>query len=111
MEKTDKLPDGRKRSKNHGKRGKGKFTKDIKEAVYRAFNDPRVGAHEYLVGLSESHPAVFCGLIGKVIPAEINVTGSVLIDLGHAMQAAEQRLQAPDDTPIIDVTPDKPGKV
>ena len=96
------------RKRYPGERGKGKYGKEIKEAVYRAFNDPKVGAHKYLVDLAASHPAVFCGLLGKVIPAELHVSGSVLIDLGKAMLEADKRLKTHNDNaaPMIDITPE-----
>lgn len=89
-------------------RGPGKYGKEIKEAIYRAFHNPAVGADKYLVKLANENPAVFCGLLGKIVPAELVVSGSVLVDIGQAMIDAEQRQKLHNDTtaPMIDITPE-----
>lgn len=62
-----------------GGRQKGtpnKVTGDIRaalqEALRRAHKDGAVG---YFKELAKSQPAVFCGLIGKIIPAAVELTG------------------------------------
>lgn len=51
-----------------------KTTTAIKEAVVEAFN--KAGGVDYLVGLSKSDPKTFCGLVGKVIPLQVEGTGA-----------------------------------
>ena len=66
---------------------------------------------EYLFKLSSSDKPLFCMLLAKIIPAELNVSGTVLIDIGQAMLEAESRqkqLQATrsdEGGDIIDVKP------
>lgn len=93
--KTAKLP---------GQRGPGKFNKDMKDCIYRAFHE--LGGKQYLVDVGKDDPKTFLGLVAKVIPAELQVSGSVLIDLGQQMIEAQQRLDAPT---VIDVTPEQPN--
>jgi hypothetical protein len=61
---------------NRGNAGKGrpkgvpnKTTKAIKEAVQEAFE--RAGGVDYLVGLANTDPRTFCGLVAKVIPLQV----------------------------------------
>lgn len=49
-----------------------KITRDIKEAILRAFEN--VGGAGYLEGVARDNPQVFCALLGKVLPTQI--TGS-----------------------------------
>jgi hypothetical protein len=56
-----------------GGRKKGtpnKHTASIKAMIVQALDE--VGGVSYLVNMAEEHPAVFCTLIGKVLP--MNVT-------------------------------------
>ena len=89
-------------------RGPGKYGKEIKEAIYRAFHNPEVGGDKYLVRLANENPAIFCALLGKIVPAELVVSGSVLVDIGQAMLDAEQRQRLHNATsaPMIDITPE-----
>lgn len=59
-----------------GGRQKGvpnKTTAAIKEAVIEAFN--RAGGVEYLLNVARDDPKTFCGLIGKVIPLQVDASG------------------------------------
>ena len=85
------------------KGSQNKTTLEIKKAMARAFH--RAGGDEYLYKLSQTDKPLFCMLLAKVIPAELQVSGSVLIDIGTAMQQAEQRLTQHTATPIIDISP------
>ena len=58
-----RLGAGRKRG------GKNKLTKDMKTAIEQAFNN--VGGVAYLETIAVEHPAVFCALIGKIIPLQV----------------------------------------
>ena len=55
-----------------GGRQKGtpnKMTANVKAAVLEAFD--RVGGPAYLEKVAQENPAVFCQLIGKVIPLQV----------------------------------------
>lgn len=61
---------------NKGNAGKGrpkgspnKTTKAIREAVVEAFD--KAGGVDYLVQLAKDDPKTFCGLIGRVIPLQV----------------------------------------
>jgi len=59
----------------------------IRELIVQALDE--VGGADYLAGLARSHPAAFCGLIGKIIPADVKATlqvsgGLVLIPAKNA---------------------------
>ena len=71
----------------HG--SKNKNTLKIKDAMMRAFQ--RAGGEDYLVRLAKTDKALFVNLLTKIIPSEVNVSGSVLVDVGNAMLLAEQR--------------------
>lgn len=49
---------------------RNKLTQDVKSAIESAFQE--VGGHSYLVGIAKENPAVFCVLLGKVLPREIS---------------------------------------
>jgi hypothetical protein len=51
-----------------------KLTADIREAIKQAFAD--VGGAEYLKMVAQTKPEVFCTLLGKAMPAEVNMTVS-----------------------------------
>ena len=50
-----------------------KITKDIREAVSRAFE--RVGGENYLAKVAMEDPKTFCTLLGKVLPLQISGEG------------------------------------
>ena len=59
-----------------GNRGMGrkkgslnKTTKTVKDAITEAFE--RAGGADYLVKLAKDDPRTFCGLVGKVIPLQV----------------------------------------
>ncbi|RVC78391.1 hypothetical protein EN745_19045 [Mesorhizobium sp. M4A.F.Ca.ET.022.05.2.1] len=47
-----------------------KVTASIKEAVTEAFR--KAGGVDYLVKLAAEDPRTFCGLVGKVIPLQVD---------------------------------------
>lgn len=47
-------------------------TQAVKDAVVEAFD--RAGGVDYLVQLAKNDPRTFCGLIGKVIPLQVDAT-------------------------------------
>jgi hypothetical protein len=55
-----------------GGRKKGtpnKLNASVKEAIVNAFHE--VGGAKYLVGVAKENPAVFCQLVGKVLPLQV----------------------------------------
>lgn len=65
-----------------GGREKGtpnKLTTEVKAAIVEAFD--KAGGVKYLVGIAKKHPAVFCALLGKVLPLQLNVAKTVTHNL------------------------------
>lgn len=65
-----------------GGRQKGtpnKVTAAVKDAVCIAFNE--VGGADYLVMIAKSDPRTFCALLGKVIPLDVAVAGSMTLNI------------------------------
>ena len=58
-----------------------KVTASIKEAVTEAFE--KAGGVDYLVKLASEDPRTFCGLVGKVIPLQVDakVDGSLTVQV------------------------------
>ena len=86
------------------------FTRDVRDRIEHVFNEINGTNNSALKRLAEEHPAVFYGLVGKLIPqqAAIQVTHTIL-DLGAAMDDAQQRLSDMRDAHnVIDITPESP---
>lgn len=47
-----------------------KMTKQVKEAIYEAFE--KAGGAAYLLKVAQEDPKTFCVLLGKVLPTEIS---------------------------------------
>lgn len=62
-----------------GKRGPGKFTRTVKEAVQAAFDEIQGDKNANLVTWAKQNPGEFYKLAGKLIPAAVDatLTGSV----------------------------------
>lgn len=54
-----------------------RFTADLREAINAAFQ--QAGGVDYLIGVAKKNPAVFCALIGKVIPAQVEHSGQLTL--------------------------------
>lgn len=69
------------------------FTRDVKDRIEHVFNEINGTNNAALIKLADEHPAVFYGLVGKLIPqqAAIQVTHT-LVSLGDEMQKAANRL-------------------
>lgn len=66
------MPRGSKPGERRGGRKAGspnKLSTAVKDAIVRAFNE--AGGHKYLKTIAATHPAVFCQLVGKIIPLEV----------------------------------------
>ena len=64
-----------------GGRQKGtpnKLTADIKGAIEGALS--AVGGQRYLEGVARKHPQVFCALLAKLIPKDLNASVPVVTD-------------------------------
>ena len=85
-----KVETNRAKKPKTGGRGKGtpnKATAEIKEMIATALDG--VGGVSYLQSVAASHPAAFCSLLGKIIPADVKATlevsgGLVLIPAKNA---------------------------
>ncbi len=72
---------GSRPGERRGGRKKGtpnKLTADIRAAIEAAFD--QVGGKDYLVGVAGTDPAVFCGLLGKVLPTQLQHSGKISTD-------------------------------
>ncbi len=72
---------GSKPGERRGGRQKGtpnKLTADITGAIEGALN--AVGGQRYLEGVARTHPQVFCALLAKLIPKDLNVDVPVVTD-------------------------------
>lgn len=64
--------------KKFGGRQKGtpnKTTAQIKDAIIEAFE--KAGGVDYLVELSKDNPAVFAGLLGKILPRDVSLEATI----------------------------------
>ena len=62
-----------------GGRKKGtpnKLTREVKQCIEQAFQN--VGGVKYLERVAEDNPAVFCTLLGKILPKDVNVQWTLL---------------------------------
>jgi len=77
VKQTEKKPNPShfKKGNTKGGRTKGsenKVTRELKACIMDAFD--RVGHVDYLVSVALGDPKTFCGLLGKILPAEIKAT-------------------------------------
>ena len=78
------------RGRGRPKGSPNKLTRQVKEAIYQAFQG--VGAQRYLRRVAREDPRVFCTLLGKLVPHE--VSGSIgLNSHEEALDELERRLQ------------------
>lgn len=92
------IPTGKARSMANLRKGGGrpkgipnKNTGDIKAMIHGALAD--AGGQAYLATQAELNPVAFMGLIGKVLPKEVNaeVKGSIELILADRLKAARER--------------------
>ena len=67
-----------KRRKTGGRRAgtPNKFTTELRDAVVMSFI--KLGGTAYLVRVGNENPAVFCTLLGKILPHELATSGGPL---------------------------------
>lgn len=65
---------------------------ELKNMILASFTDSRVGGIEYLVRQSTENPTAYIGLIGKVLPKEVE------------MQVSRSIFEQADDEPTGDTT-------
>lgn len=53
-----------------------KTTAAVKDAIVEAFE--LAGGVQYLLNVAQTDPKTFCGLIGKVIPLQVDASGLVI---------------------------------
>jgi len=70
---------------------KNKRTRDIAEAIMKAFETPRrgkgvavKGGVNWLIDLKANHPEAFATLLGKLLPRDVNISGQITHDLADA---------------------------
>lgn len=72
------MPRGARPGERRGGRAKGtpnKLTADIKSTIIEAFE--KLGGVEYLQEVGRKDPKVFCALLGRVLPHDLNHSGAV----------------------------------
>lgn len=67
-----------------------KITADVRAAIMAAFD--QVGGVQYLKNVAKDNPAVFCSLLGKLVPKEINANVNVVDQYFERLQAAQSRV-------------------
>ena len=81
---------------------KNKIGRTVKAQIEKSFYELNKDG-SYLKRLAKNHPAVYMGVVGKLIPTELKAqVEHHVLDLGLAMSEARARLNAPD---VVDVTP------
>ncbi len=72
-----KVEPSRKRVKTGGRKAgtPNIATADIKDMIKTALTG--AGGVQYLQGVAASHPAAFCSLLGRIIPADVRATVNV----------------------------------
>ena len=82
-----------------------KLTAAIKDKLEHAFNTVNGPANAGLIALAADHPAIFYGLVSKLIPVQASVALHLGggIDLGAAMLQAQQRVERLNA--LKDITP------
>lgn len=68
---------------------KSRIPQSIKEAIEKAFDE--AGGVAYLVGVAQTKPEVFCALLGKVLPKDMNVTTDVGPSLADILRTIAER--------------------
>jgi len=85
---------------------KNKTKLQFQKAMISAFH--RAGGDEYLYKLSKTDKPLFCMLLAKVIPSELKVSGTLLVDVSQALvdgAARASELENVRASALIDVTP------
>lgn len=81
------------------------LNKEITQALITALEDNNHGGSvEYFQYLANEKPAIFAGILTKVMPNEVSL--AVTVSLGDAMRDAQARLDTYNATRLIDITPD-----
>ena len=82
------MPRGAPPGTRYGGRAKGqpnKINGDIRAAIHEAFT--KAGGVDYLLTVAADNPAVFCGLLAKILPKQVDHTFNNLADeLSRARQ-------------------------
>jgi len=88
--------------------GREFLNKDIEHAIHAALTDEEHGGSVgYMKALAKDKPALFVGLLQKVMPNDVAAhVHHTIIDLGSAMREAETRMAKMQS--MIDVTPSHP---
>lgn len=78
------------------------MTTDMKETIVKAFDE--LGGVEYLVRVGQENPAVFCTLLGRILPREVHAEVTVSDKLHQRMIEAETRVVEYEDGEYEEVT-------
>ncbi len=72
--------------KGRPKGAQNKLTKTIKAAVEAAFD--KAGGADYLASMAEQEPVAFMGLLGKILPTQLQHSGTVELSSKEQRDAA-----------------------
>ncbi len=84
---------GSRPGERRGGRAKGTpnhLTADIKTAIERAFT--KAGGEDYLVRIARENPAIFCQLLGRVIPKQLEHSVPATVETPASMLDAARRV-------------------
>jgi hypothetical protein len=71
-----------------------RLTAAVKDRIEQAFNSVNGKNNEGLIRLAQEHPAIFYGLVSKLVPVQATLALSVVtLDLGLAMQQSQANLE------------------
>jgi hypothetical protein len=75
--------------RGRGKRGKNKLSGDLRESILTAFH--ALGGRDYLVRVGRKSPALFFGLLARVVPSEVkhSITGHYEAVIGVRVEERE----------------------
>lgn len=104
------MPKLTKRGPGRPKGSRNKATVVLREAILDSFD--RVGRERYLVKMAHDEPKAYLQLLGKVLPAEMNVKGQIehrdagpvdVRQLSRAILAAVgDGMAEPEDSPSVE---------
>ena len=77
------------------KGSQNKLTVNLKMAVEEAFN--KLGGATWLVRVAQKDPAAFCSLLGRLIPKQVEQSGSIDVNvLRDRLESAKKRASGGD---------------
>lgn len=85
-----------------------KLTQAVKDRIEQAFNHVNGKNNEGLIALAKEHPAIFYGMVAKLIPAAVAIdVKHTIVNLNDALVEANARAEQLENErrTLIDITP------